>query len=206
MDRDAPLEPRADGVFGILEARPTSGISVFPAAKIDVIYNATTSVFGSRPERREVARVRERYQLNDPFVLYGRQHQAAQEPGGRLNRGVPVLRRGDLEHVTAESSVGRDLEVCDARAGPWPHYKAAQARAVLRLRPDKTCRAECGPARERVRCFRRCRKGFRPPRLEAIASGTPVITSNVSSLPEVVGDAALLMRIVYDAGAIAGRL
>ena len=36
-------------------------------------------------------------------------------------------------------------------------------------------------------------EGFGLPPLEAMASGTPVITSNVSSLPEVVGDAALLI-------------
>lgn len=37
-------------------------------------------------------------------------------------------------------------------------------------------------------------EGFGLPPLEAMASGTPVITSNVSSLPEVVGDAALLVN------------
>jgi len=36
-------------------------------------------------------------------------------------------------------------------------------------------------------------EGFGLPPLEAMARGTPVITSNVSSLPEVVGDAALLV-------------
>ena len=36
-------------------------------------------------------------------------------------------------------------------------------------------------------------EGFGMPPLEALASGTPVITSNVSSLPEAVGDAALLV-------------
>jgi glycosyltransferase involved in cell wall biosynthesis len=36
-------------------------------------------------------------------------------------------------------------------------------------------------------------EGFGLPPLEAMASGTPVITSNVSSLPEIVGDAALLI-------------
>lgn len=35
-------------------------------------------------------------------------------------------------------------------------------------------------------------EGFGIPPLEAMACGTPVITSNSSSLPEVVGDAAIL--------------
>jgi len=36
-------------------------------------------------------------------------------------------------------------------------------------------------------------EGFGMPILEAMACGTPVITSNCSSMPEVAGDAALLI-------------
>lgn len=45
-------------------------------------------------------------------------------------------------------------------------------------------------------------EGFGLPVLEAMACGTPVITSNLASLPEVVGDAAVLVDPM-DAGAIA---
>ena len=37
-------------------------------------------------------------------------------------------------------------------------------------------------------------EGFGLPPLEAMASGAPVMTSNTSSLPEVVGDAAILIN------------
>ena len=37
-------------------------------------------------------------------------------------------------------------------------------------------------------------EGFGFPVLEAMACGTPVITSNISSLPEVVGDASILIN------------
>ena len=45
-------------------------------------------------------------------------------------------------------------------------------------------------------------EGFGFPIIEAMACGTPVITSNVSSMPEVAGDAALLVD-PYDVDAIA---
>ncbi|PSB34651.1 glycosyltransferase family 4 protein [Stenomitos frigidus] len=45
-------------------------------------------------------------------------------------------------------------------------------------------------------------EGFGLPALEAMACGTPVITSNLSSLPEVTGEAALLVD-PYNVGAIA---
>lgn len=48
-------------------------------------------------------------------------------------------------------------------------------------------------------------EGFGLPPLEAMACGTPVITSNTSSLPEVVGDAAITVD-PYDVDALAAAI
>jgi len=48
-------------------------------------------------------------------------------------------------------------------------------------------------------------EGFGLPALEAMQLGTPVIGSNVASLPEVIGDGGLLVD-PYDTGAIAGAI
>lgn len=48
-------------------------------------------------------------------------------------------------------------------------------------------------------------EGFGLPVLEAMACGTPVVTSNVSSLPEVAGDAAIFVD-PYDVNAIADAM
>lgn len=48
-------------------------------------------------------------------------------------------------------------------------------------------------------------EGFGLPPLEAMACGTPVVTSNVSSLPEVVGDAAIMVD-PYDVQGLAAAM
>ena len=53
----------------------------------------------------------------------------------------------------------------------------------------------------RAAVFASLHEGFGFPALEAMACGVPVVTSNVSSLPEVAGDAALLVD-PYDTNAM----
>ncbi len=70
----------------------------------------------------------------------------------------------------------------------------------LGFQPQETLAAFYRLARAFV--FPSLYEGFGLPPLEAMACGTPVVTSNVSSLPEVAGGAALLVD-PHDADAIA---
>ena len=79
----------------------------------------------------------------------------------------------------------------------------AVRQAVIRSRSEHVVRFLGFVPFETLRCFYQSAaafvfpsryEGFGLPPLEAMACGTPVVTSNVSSLPEVVGDAAVLVN------------
>ena len=60
-----------------------------------------------------------------------------------------------------------------------------------------SCRSKCcgfSTTRPKIFVFPSLYEGFGLPPLEAMAHGTPVVTSNTSSLPEVVGNAAVLVN------------
>ena len=85
------------------------------------------------------------------------------------------------------------------------------ARRCIATSWTSTCASSASSRTETLAAFYRLARafvfpslyeGFGLPPLEAMACGTPVVTSNVSSLPEVAGGAALLVD-PYDADAIA---
>ncbi len=98
-------------------------------------------------------------------------------------------------------------------SGRSRHVRAMRARiAALGLesridwRPYATAEELPGLYREaRMLVLPSLAEGFGLPALEALACGAPVITSNTSSLPEVVGDAALLVD-PYDVEALAAAM
>jgi glycosyltransferase involved in cell wall biosynthesis len=160
-----------------------------PASKIDVIYNAIDERFGEPPTEEEIERVRERYQLHDPFVLYAgniKPHKNLE----RLIEAFHTLRRGDLEHVKL-LIIGDEISKYATLRRAVHRYKLHKHVRFFGFVPNQTLAVLYRLAG--VFVFPSLYEGFGLPPLEAMASGTPVITSNVSSLPEVVGDAALLI-------------
>jgi glycosyltransferase involved in cell wall biosynthesis len=169
-----------------------------PDAKIDVIHNAIDERFGRMPTDDEIARVRERYQLNDPFVLYAgniKPHKNLE----RLIEAFHMLRRGELEHVKL-LIIGDEISKYATLRRAVHRYKLHKHVRFFGFVPDQTLAVLYRLAA--VFVFPSLYEGFGLPPLEAMASGTPVVTSNVSSLPEVVGEAALLVD-PYEPEAIA---
>jgi len=134
--------------------------------------------------------VRERYQLRGRFVLFAgnvKPHKnlerlirafarvRAQEGNEDLRLvliGDDVSRYGSLRRAVEESGVRQDVRFF----GFVPHGTLA---ALYRMAA--------------VFAFPSLYEGFGLPPLEAMACGTPVVTSRISSLPEVVGEGALLV-------------
>lgn len=111
-------------------------------------------------------------------------------------------RKGADTLIAAFAQIARelpyDLVLVGARGWAWQKLFAPIERAGLRARvhwldyfPDDQMPALYNLARAFV--FPSRDEGFGLPVLEAMACGTPVICSNAASLPEVAGDAALLI-------------
>ena len=169
-----------------------------PADKIDVIYNAYDERFGVEPREEDVVRVRERYQLHDEFVLYAgnvKPHKNLE----RLIEAFDLVRRRGLDHLKLVL-IGDEISKYAALRRAVHQHQLHKYVRFLGYLPEETLAVMYRLAG--VFVFPSLYEGFGLPPLEAMASGTPVVTSNVSSLPEVAGDAAVLVD-PYDPQAIA---
>jgi len=193
---------RAGRVITVSEASKRDILRYFrvPESQIDVIYNAIDERFWHAPDPEEVARVRERYRLTDPFVLYAgniKPHKNLErliESFHLLRQHSPDLKDVQLLIIGDEISKYATLRRAVHRNKLHKHVR------FFGFVSDQTLAALYRLANAFV--FPSLYEGFGLPPLEAMASGTPVITSNVSSLPEVVGDAALMID-PYEPSAIA---
>jgi alpha-1,3-rhamnosyl/mannosyltransferase len=195
-------------VFTVSEASRRDILRFYPWAdpeRIQVVPNALDDALLPDPGEEEMERVRERYQIRGRFVLY----TGNIKPHKNLDRLIQAFARvraqpgqDDLklfiigDEVTRYPSLRRTVESAGVR----------QDVRFFGYVPDRTLAALYRMAS--VFAFPSLYEGFGLPPLEAMASGTPVVTSRISSLPEVVGDAAVLVD-PYDVDDIAsgiGRL
>ena len=192
---------RASRILTVSEASKQDILRFFriPDDKVTVIYNAIAKHFFEAPPPEEIARVRERYQLDGRFVMYA----GNVKPHKNLDRLIEAfgLLRQDTDHKDLRLLIsGSEISRYATLRRSVHRYNLHQHVRFLGYQSEKTLAALYRLAD--VFVFPSLYEGFGLPPLEAMASGTPVVVSNVSSLPEIVGDAGVLVN-PYDAESIA---
>lgn len=167
-----------------------------PSDRIEVVYNAIDDRFrqghATDADRQFIA---ERYQVNYPFLLYAgniKRHKNI----GRIIEAFSALKAElqkdgkfpDLKLIIIgdELSQHPDLRRTVIRSGMQHdvRFLGFVPIDVLRIFYDTA----------KIFVFPSLYEGFGLPPLEAMAHGTPVVTSNTSSLPEVVSNAAVMVN------------
>lgn len=160
-----------------------------PEAKITVIYAAANGVYHPVEDEQLLNETRQKYSLDGPFILF----VSTIEP----RKNLPTLLRAFrklLDHYKLEVK----LVVVGQRG--WFCGEVFAVAEELEL-GDNVVFLGHVPVEDLVLLYNgACMhvhpsfyEGFGLPPLEAMACGTPTIVANVSSLPEVVGDAGLLV-------------
>jgi glycosyltransferase involved in cell wall biosynthesis len=182
---------RSNRILTVSEASKRDILHFFnvPPDKVVVIPNAIDERFSREPKEEDVARVRERYQLEQRFVLYVGNIKPHKNLV-RLIEAFHVLRRDGLDDLKL-LIIGDEISKLPALRRAVHEHKLHKHVRFLGYLQDDTLAILYRLAALFV--FPSLYEGFGLPPLEAMASGTPVVTSNVSSLPEVTGDAAVLV-------------
>jgi glycosyltransferase involved in cell wall biosynthesis len=190
---------RSDRILTVSESSKRDILHYFhvPPEKIVVIYNAIDERFNHVPREEEMARVRERYQLDHGFVLYAGNIKPHKNLV-RLIEAFDELRKDGFEELKL-LIIGDEISKWPALRRAVHKHKLHKQVRFLGFLPDETLAVLYRLAA--VFVFPSLYEGFGLPPLEAMACGTPVVTSNLSSMPEVAGDAAVLVD-PYDPHAI----
>ena len=180
-------------VFTVSEASRRDLLHFFPDTPEEhvlVVPNGLDPAMLIEPSEEERERVRERYQIRGRFVLYA----GNIKPHKNLERLVlafaQLKRRSGMEDLKL-LFIGQDVSRYQSLRRTVESAGLRQDVRFFGFVPDATLAALYRLAS--VFAFPSLYEGFGLPPLEAMACGTPVVTSRISSLPEVVGDAAVLV-------------
>ncbi len=167
-----------------------------PSQRIEVVYNAIDERFlhghATEADRELIA---QRYQVHHPFILYA----GAIRPHKNVVRIIEAFSALKSELEKERRYPDLKLIIIGDDLSSHPRLRRTVVRSgvqndvrFLGFVPIEVLRIFYDVAK--VFVFPSLYEGFGLPPLEAMAHGTPVVTSNSSSLPEVAGNAALLVN------------
>jgi glycosyltransferase involved in cell wall biosynthesis len=186
---------KAAAVIAVSECTKRDVVERFgvPAERIRVVYNGVDHN-RFRPREVDPEAVARRFGVPHPFVLC---------VGSLMPwRNAPRLLRATARLGLGLLFVGRDIwgtdptaQLAAANGWDWARFAGYVADADL----------AAVYAAAQVFAYPSLYEGFGIPPVEAMACGTPVVASTAGALPEVLGDAALLVD-PYDESALAEAL
>ncbi len=172
-----------------------------PAKKIRVIHEAPGEIYNKQQTTKNIERVKKKYQIKGDYVLM----VGTREPRKNLRRAIEAFKLVNSDRW----SVVREKPLITSHQSPITNHESPLTLVVvgkfgwgedlkttkanlLGFVPDEDLPALYSGAGAFV--YPSLYEGFGLPILEAMASGCPVVTSNVSSMPEVAGKAAVLVN------------
>jgi glycosyltransferase involved in cell wall biosynthesis len=180
----AALARAADRLIAVSQCTKDDAVRVLglPPEKITVIHSGIAEAFFDPPDTA-VESVRERYKLLRPFVLFVGTIEPRKNVDALLDAFAALPPSVRDEH---------DLVI----AGPMGWASPATRERLRSIRylgyvPESDLPPLTAAAT--VFAYPSLYEGFGFPVVQAMAAGTSVLTSNVSSLPEIAGDAAALI-------------
>lgn len=182
----------ADRIIAVSESTAWDLTDIYgvDSNRVRVVYSGISEEFSKEHTREELWHVRAKYNLPDRFIL----SLSTIEP--RKN----VLGTVQAFEIFKEALRDSDAKLVIAGRPGWLYKETFKAIAKSKWRDDiqyiDFVEDEDKPALYKLAelfVYPSIYEGFGFPALEAMAAGTPVITSACSSLPEVVEDAALLV-------------
>jgi glycosyltransferase involved in cell wall biosynthesis len=201
---------RADAIIAVSECTKRDAIQFYgvPPEKITVIYEAADPALHPETDPERIAQARAQYAHNQPYLFF----VSVIEPRKNIRALVDALRvlrgRGYPHRLLI---AGRKGWLYQATFDHVKQTGMEDAVTFLDFVPDADLPALFAACDAFV--FPSLYEGFGLPPLEAMACGAPVVCSNASSLPEVVGDpspssgqAAALLVNPRDVGEIANAV
>jgi glycosyltransferase involved in cell wall biosynthesis len=184
---------RADHIISISSATKADLVNFFdiPEEKISVIYPAFDDVFEPQPEER-LAHIRTRYRLPKTFLLYV----------GTIEPRKNILRTAQaFDRLLDANKIPSESEFLIVGSKGWYYneillgIRALNHQDRIRLMGPIYGQDLAGVYQlARAMAYPSEFEGFGYPIIEAMRLGTPVLTGNISSLPEAGGDAAILVN------------
>jgi glycosyltransferase involved in cell wall biosynthesis len=160
-----------------------------PASRISVVYEGVDASRYARPAESEIDRVRHKLDLGHPYILFV----------GTIQPRKNLVRLIEAFSLIAHTYPDHRLVLAGGKGWMSDEIYAAPERLGLadRVRftgfvdeTDKPALYAGADVTALVSLF----EGFGLPVLESMACGTPVVASNTTSLPEVVGQAGVLVN------------